>query len=226
MLFFSNSDVSQVEYYYPFILLFFTCLGIAQILIWIFKNDNQHDLHEVDESEKILLQNESLTEKGNYLKFIYMTAYLLTKAAMWAKAPYTYMLFSTLHGFTVSEIAFLYLIDAGCSIISGPFTGILADTFGRRLVAMIYPMNTVIVLCLRLTGNISLAYLGQIMTGLAGNILCTSFESWLNYEISNIYGDMKTYIHHYRKEIFSKILLWDSILSLIVTIIGALIYVN
>ncbi len=155
-----------------------------------------------------------------------MSAFLLTKSAMWAKAPYTYMLFSTLHGFTVQEIGLLYLIDAICSLIAGPFTGIVADTFGRRMVALIYPLNTVIVLCMRLTGNISLAYLSQFMTGFAGNILTTAFESWLNYEISSIYGNFRTYIHHYRKEIFSKILFWDSILSLIVTIVGALIYVN
>jgi hypothetical protein len=226
MLFSNTLDVSQAAYYYPFVILFFLVYSGVQVLIWMFNKEDEENLQGVEEWEKIQINDDKLKNKGNYLKFTYMSAYLLTKSAMWAKAPYTYMLFSKLHGFSVEEIGLLYLIDAVCSVIAGPFTGIVADTFGRRMVALIYPLNTVVVLSMRLTGNISLAYLSQIMTGFAGNILCTAFESWLNYEISSIYGNFKNYIHHFRKEIFSKILFWDSILSLIVTVIGALIYVS
>ncbi len=220
-----NIDVSSPSYYYPFIILFFILFSCVQILIWAYKKDEEMDLCEVDECEKFML-NDILHERGKYLQFIYMSAFLLTKASMWAKAPYTFMLFSAYYGFSVGQIGVLYLIDACCSLVSGPLIGILADTFGRRMVALIYPFNTVVVLLMRMSGSVPLAYTAQIFTGFAGNILSTSFEAWLNCEISIVYGNLKTYIHHFRKQIFSKILFWDSILSLLVTTIGALIYVR
>ena len=217
-------DVSQPDFYYPYIILFTVLFGIVQILIWIFGEKDKHG--NMSNEEKELLKNEEFIKKGTDLKVVYMCAFLLSKASMWAKAPYTFMLFSTYHGFTLGEIGILYLIDAIFSLFSGPFIGILADTFGRKVVALYYPVNTCVILLMRMSGNIPLAYMAQILTGFAANVLSTSFEAWLNFEIIKIYGDHKVYIEGFRKSIFAKILFYDSILSLVVTVIGAFIYVS
>jgi hypothetical protein len=221
-----TSYYSKPQFYYPYVIFLFTLYGLVQISIWIFKPKDEHEIHGLNDEEKILIKCEVFLEKGKDLKRKYMWAYLLAKASMWAKAPYTFILFSTCHGFSVGQIGILYLIDAIFSLLSGPFTGILADTLGRKKIALLYPLNTIIVLLMRMSGSIQLAYLAQIMSGVVGNVLSTAYESWLNFEMIKIYGNHKTYIQHFRKNIFSKILFWDSVISLFVTIVGAIIYVR
>ena len=161
-------EVASPEYYYPYIIAFSCAFGIIQILIWFFGSKEKHE--NLSKADREFLSDEKFIQKGKDLKLKYMMAFLLSKASMWAKAPYTYMLFSTYHGFTVGEIGILYLIDAICSLFSGPFTGIVADTFGRKIVALYYPMNTMCILIMRMSGNIPLAYAAQLMTGISGNI--------------------------------------------------------
>ena len=59
-------------------------------------------------------QNYSMTleTRKNSLKSRYLIAFVLTRSAMWAKAPYLYTLFMTVHKFTMAEIGILYLVDA------------------------------------------------------------------------------------------------------------------
>ena len=133
-----------------------------------------------------------------------MFAYLLSRASMWAKSPYMYLLYSTYHNFSTREIGILYLIDAACNVFSGPLMGFLADTFGRKLVSSFYPLNTITNLCLRMTGDRRMAYLAQFVTGIFGSTISTAFESWLNYEMTSLYGDDTKYIKHFRKRIFSE----------------------
>lgn len=217
-------NVNEPSFYYPYIIIFIITFTVLQILIYIFRSKDEHAYTDLSIEEKMLIQNEEFILKGKLLRAKYMWAYLLSKAAMWAKAPYTYMLFSIYYKFTIGEIGVLYLIDAVVSLICGPFLGFIADTFGRKIVTMWYPLNTVVVLLMRMSGNVTLAYLAQFMTGAAGGILSTSFESWLNYEINELYGENKNYIQHFRKRTFSRIIFFDSILSLVVTLFAAIVY--
>jgi MFS family permease len=220
-------DVSQPEYYYKFIIFSFILFGIIQLFIWAFTQD-ETDFKSVDkllDNEFITQQNSEIIKRGKILKFKYMSAYLLSKAAMWAKAPYTFILFSSLYNFNFGQIGVLYIIDAICSLFSGPLIGIMADTFGRKIVAIYYPINTVVIIIMRLSGIVPVAYAAQILTGFAANVLSTSFEAWLNYEINKIYKDNPSHVQAFRKEIFSKISYYDSILSLLTAIAGATIYV-
>lgn len=219
-------NVSQPEFYYPYILTFCAILIGIECVIWLAKRKDENDYHDLSEDELLLVKNEEFIRKGETLKFKYMAAFLTAKAGMWAKAPYTFMLFSTYHGFTIGEIGFLYIIDAATALIAGPFLGVLADTFGRKFVSTIYGYNNIFVLILRMTGNKPTAYFAQFFTGAFGGILSTSYESWLNYEINKLYGENENYIHHYRKKIFSTIMLYDSIISITVTILGTVLYVH
>lgn len=223
------SNFSQADYYYNYIIFSFIIFAFIQLLIWLFSKD-QYQQRSNDETSKHLKEkliiDSDITHKGNLLKFKYMSAYLLSKAAMWAKAPYTFILFSNYYKFTFGQIGVLYIIDAFCGLFSGPFIGILADTFGRKIVAIYYPLNTVVIILMRISGVIPLAYAAQIFTGFAANVLSTSFESWLNYEINKLYQDNPDLIEAYRKDIFSNISFYDSILSLFTGIAGATIYVK
>jgi hypothetical protein len=111
------------------------------------------------------------------------------------------------------------------SLIAGPFLGVFSDTFGRKFTSSLYSCSNIIVIFLRLSGSRPLAYLAQFFTGVfGGGILSTAYEAWLNYEMTKLYGDKKNYIQLYRKDIFAKIQLYDSFLSISVTICGAILF--
>src|SRR4051812_45790917 len=100
------AEVSQSSYYYIYIVIFVLILGMVQLLIWAFRPKEEH--HDLHEHEVHLLTNEDFQQKGGKLKIIYMVAYLLARSSMWAKAPYTYMLFSTYHKLDVGQIGIVY----------------------------------------------------------------------------------------------------------------------
>ena len=77
-------------------------------------------------------------------------AFVLTRSAMWAKAPYLYTLFMTVHKFSMAEIGILYLVDAVTALICGPITGQLADKYGRRMFCHFYNWSIIINLLLRM----------------------------------------------------------------------------
>lgn len=223
-------DVTMAHYYYPYLILFSCVFIVVQSLIWIFKKkdpmeDNKLTTPDGD-LQLCIIRDFEYYEKGRRLKKIYMLGYLLSKAAMWAKAPYTFVLLHSFYNFSIGDIGVLFLIDAICSLISGPFLGVLADTFGRKKMALIYPMQTITVILLRIYGTAPLMYFVEAITGFGGGILATCFESWLNYEMTKLYGDNKAYIDLFRKDIFSSVMFYDSVLSLAATIISAIIYNN
>jgi hypothetical protein len=220
-------NVSSPTYYYPFVMAFVVILAILQIGICLIRRKRDSELHKLylTPEELKCLEDPDFIAKGNELKRKFMVVYLLCKAAMWSKAPYTFMLLSTLHKFTISEIGVLYIIDAIMSLIAGPFLGVFSDTFGRKFTSSLYSCSNIIVIFLRLSGSRPLAYLAQFFTGVfGGGILSTAYEAWLNYEMTKLYGDKKNYIFMYRKDIFAKIQLYDSFLSISVTICGAILF--
>jgi hypothetical protein len=214
-------NASSPFIYYPYIIVFSIAFGIIQLLIYLRKKNNieYQLLNEEDIPEELLI-------KGDSLRMKYMLAFLLAKGAMWAKAPYSFMLFSTFHQLSVGEIGILYMIDAVMSLLTGPFLGFIADTFGRKSLAIFYPINTIIVLYMRMSGNIPLAYIGQFIHGSSCGILATCFEAWVNYEIAILYIHKPIYMENYRKKIFQNVMFYDSLLSLTITIVTAIIYVS
>jgi hypothetical protein len=112
------------------------------------------------------------------------------------------------------------MIESICSLLSGPVMGMIADTYGRKMIANIFPMHTIIVLSFRLTGNRTLAYTAQFISGLCKGIIGTVYESWLNYEIAEYERSRDL-----KKEIFTDNMFYDSVMSFIVTIIGAILFV-
>jgi MFS family permease len=218
-------EVSSPDYYYPFIIIFTLIFAVIEGILAMTTVKN-HEHEDLDEEELLLIKDADFIQKGRQLKKKYLVVYLLSKSAMWAKAPYTFMLFSNYYNFTIPEIGLLYLIDAIFALLAGPFVGLVSDTFGRKFTSALYPLGNIITISLRLSGVVPFAYAAQVVTGIFGSILTTSFEAWLNYEITKLYGDQKNYVEVFRKRVFSRIMYYDSLLSIITTMIGAILFVN
>ena len=194
------TDPSKNSYYFPIIAGIATILLIIQLIIWLIKELSQKE----DDLDNTLQPNMSypsmIIRKKNSLKSRYLVAYVITRSAMWAKAPYLYTLFMTVHKFSMAEIGILYLVDAVAALIFGPITGQLADKYGRRKFCNIYNWSIILNLLLRMQGSRLMAYLAQIVTGLGAGLICTTFEAWVEYESDKEFKGYHTEAERFRKK--------------------------
>ena len=238
----NTSDPSNPEYYYIFIFGSFILLLMNYMISYAILNCNFWS----NRKKSISLECENLTDDqiiSNYsdiygeimdmeliktiekkifsLRWRYLIAYLSCRASIWAKAPYTFLLFNKIHGMDIKEIGILYIIDGIVALIFGPLMGDLCDKYGRKLFCILYSFLTIISLSMRITGNIPLAYFSQILTGIGGGLINTTFESWINYEAEKDLNKGKKF---FLEKLFKTQTILDSIISLIVTAIGAFIF--
>ena len=160
----------------------------------------------------------------NKLKTGYLLAYLLARAAMWAKAPYIYTLFMSVHKFSFVEIGRLYLVDAVSALIFGPITGQLADKYGRKKFCRFYNYSVLINIILRLLGDRLTAYLAQIVTGFGSGLINTTFEAWVVSESDREFMGYGKEAERFRRKLFVKANLYDEIISILILIICAVVY--
>jgi MFS family permease len=223
------SDPSLTSFYYPIILFLITILILLQFIIFFLKHRKDDFQQEgASENNTLLLgcsySNTFILRKNN-LKFSYLCGYILTRAGMWSKAPYLYTLYSTYHGFQVQEIGVLYVIDAVSAFIAGPITGGLADKFGRKLFCQLYNLLVILNIFLRMTGNIPLAYVAQILTGIGGGLINTTFESWLVAEAHKDFGHYEVEKERFLKKLFKTQVILDAVMSIVISAICAIVYV-
>ena len=223
----NSSDPSQTAYYYPIIVLLVVLLTVLEFVIYILK----FKLEDINSSFNNTLQqgiSYSMTfiKRKNTLKFRYLTGYILTRAAMWSKAPYLYTLYSTVHGFTMSEIGVLYIIDAVSAFVAGPITGNLADKYGRRLFCQFYNLLVIANLLMRMTGNQPLAYGAQVLTGIGGGLIMTTFESWVVFEANKEFETRVIEKERFLKKLFKTQTILDAIMSIVISAVCAIIYVK
>jgi len=200
------TDPSKNSYYFPILAGIATILLIIQLIIWSIKELRKEGGEDINVSmDKTLQPNVSypslIVTKKNSLKARYLIAFVLTRSAMWAKAPYLYTLFMTVHKFSMSEIGILYLVDAVAALIFGPITGQLADKYGRRKFCHFYNFSIIINLLLRMQGSRSMAYLAQIVTGFGAGLICTTFEAWVVYESEKDFQGYRREAERFRKSI-------------------------
>jgi predicted MFS family arabinose efflux permease len=221
------NDPSRISYYYPTILLLIAILILLNFIIYYLKEKSTQDANASMNNTLQAGISYSMTfiKKKNDLKFRYLLGYVLTRAAMWTKAPYLYTLYNTVHGFTMSEIGVLYIIDAVVAFIAGPITGSLADKYGRRLFCQLYNLLVVVNLLLRMTGDKSIAYFAQVLTGIGGGLITTVFESWLVYEANKEFGPREVEKVRFLKKLFRTQNVLDAIMSIFLSAICALAYV-
>ena len=222
------SDPSQSSYYFPIIIGMTTILLIMNLLI-VFLKEKRKQASDPNVSINTTLEpnvnySMSLEGKKNYLKTKYLIAYIITRSAMWAKAPYLYTLFMTVHKFSMSEISVLYLVDAIAALIFGPITGQLADKYGRRFFCNCYNASIIINLLLRMEGSRTFAYLAQVVTGFGAGLICTTFEAWFVHESGKIFQGYQRELERYRKRLFKSTNEYDAYIAIITSAICAIVY--
>ena len=77
--------------------------------------------------------------KNFRLQRIFFAAYFLALFSDWVKGAYIYALYSS-YGYHQSQIALLYVTGFASSGLFGTFTGCLADTLGRRNMALVFTL--------------------------------------------------------------------------------------
>ena len=223
------TDPSKNSYYLPILVGIATILLIIQLIIMLLKELRRESGEDANISmDKTLQQNISypslLESKKNSLKSRYLVAFVLTRSAMWAKAPYLYTLFMTVHKFTMAEIGILYLIDAVSALIFGPITGQLADKYGRRMFCHCYNFSIILNLLLRMQGSRFLAYVAQVVTGFGAGLICTTFEAWVVSESEKEFDGFHREDERFRKRLFKNSNVLDAAVSIITSGICAIIY--
>ena len=96
------SDPSKNSYYFPILIGIATILLILQLIIMLLKDFRRDQNLDSNVSfDKTLQGNMSyptiIINRKNSLKSRYLIAFVITRSAMWAKAPYLYTLFMTVH---------------------------------------------------------------------------------------------------------------------------------
>jgi MFS family permease len=229
MLEMNFSDPSKPNYYYPIIIAFLILLLILYFVKVILKNNLPEGMNiSLDNRTNptgLSLNNIFIIDK-NQLKIKYLIVYILARIAMWSKAPYMFALFSVYYGFPLSEIGILYLIDSISALFFGPITGGLADKYGRKFFCQIFNVLVIINMFFRLSGNVSLAYTAQIITGICSGLLSTTFESWLVSSTNICFADYPEYKAKFLKKIIKTQNVLDALLSILVSAVCALLYVK
>jgi MFS family permease len=213
-------------YYYPIIFVYIIIFGLTYIVMYYVKRYYERVRQRALSTSVVEgrdYHDDFINEK-NSLKYRYLGAYTLTRAAMWAKAPYLYMLYNKYHGFSVNEIGILYVVDAVSGLISGPIFGSMADKYGRKLFCLNYCVFVFANLGLRLTGSRPLAYIAQILTGFGGGLINSTFESWVVCEAQKVFHDKKLEKERFLKRLFKNINLYDAIISVAISGVAAVIF--
>ena len=223
------SDPSKNSYYFPIIIGIATILLILQLIIMFLKDFRRDQNLDSNVSfDKTLQGNMSyptiIINRKNSLKSRYLIAFVITRSAMWAKAPYLYTLFMTVHKFSMAEIGILYFVDAVAALIFGPITGQLADKYGRRLFCHCYNFSIILNLLLRMQGSRILAYLAQVVTGFGAGLISTTFEAWVVSESEKDFEGYYKEAIRFRKNLFVKSNVYDAVVSIITSIVCAFIY--
>ena len=223
------SDPSQNSYYIPILITICAILLIIELFTILAKEYKSDSYQDNNISMNRTLQNNMsypslIIINKNKLKTDYLLAYLLARAAMWAKAPYIYTLFMSVHKFSFVEIGRLYLVDAVSALIFGPITGQLADKYGRKKFCRFYNYSVLINIILRLLGDRLTAYLAQIVAGFGSGLINTTFEAWVVSESDREFMGYGKEAERFRRKLFVKANLYDEIISILILIICAVVY--
>ena len=77
----------------------------------------------------------------------------------------------------------------------------------------------------RISGNITLVYLAQVLTGVCSGLLSTTFESWLVSSVNKTFSNYPEYKAKFLKKIIKMQNVLDAILSITISTLCAMIYV-
>jgi len=83
------------------------------------------------------------------------------------------------YGFTKAEIAQLFVVGFGASMVFGTFIGSLADSMGRKKFCILYCLLYIGSCMTKHVNNFGVLMVGRLLGGTATSLLFSVFESWL-----------------------------------------------
>ncbi|CAM9137520.1 unnamed protein product, partial [Ectocarpus fasciculatus] len=108
----------------------------------------------------------------------YLFVFLLAMFADWLQGPYVYELYVS-YGFSQSEIAELFVMGFGSSMIFGTFIGGLADKYGRKKMCVCYAFLYTMGCLTKMFPNYYVLLFGRFLCGICTSLLFSVFESWM-----------------------------------------------
>jgi MFS family permease len=109
---------------------------------------------------------------------LYIVVYLLMMGADWLQGPYVYALYQH-YGFSKSDIALLFIVGFGSSLVFGTIVGSAADKYGRRLLCLVFGLTYGASCLTKHIADFNVLLVGRLLGGIATSILFSSFESWM-----------------------------------------------
>ena len=125
---------SKNSYYFPILLGIAIILLLIQLIINTIKGYEKKKYLYINfdlSMNSIFLKGKQYPENIHIIEIKkesenlitrYLIAFVLTRSAMWSKAPYLYTLFMTVHKFSFAENGILYLVEIFSALILGPST--------------------------------------------------------------------------------------------------------
>ena len=220
------SDPSKNSYYFPFIIIIIIILFLFQIIKDYFFKKVQNLIDSFDiELEPNESYDFSIVTRKESLRIRYLIAFIITRCAMWAKAPYLYYLFMIVHKFSFVEIGFLFLIREIGGLFFGTIIYKLALKSRRKLLCHIFNFITIINVLLLIQGSRILAYLAIIISsGFGAGFISSTFEAWLLTESEMIFHNYPNVKQRFLKRTLKKSYIYDAINSIITCFICSFIY--
>ena len=108
----------------------------------------------------------------------YLPVYLLATCADWLQGPYKYAVYSA-YGYSQHDISFLFVAGFGSGMTLGSIVGGLADTWGRKRMALVYCACYTLSCLAKHCRPFVILLLGRVLGGIATSLLFSVFDSWL-----------------------------------------------
>jgi hypothetical protein len=232
----SVEDTNTFNYYLGFIIILAIIYIAVILLVDFIKNHNEEankinatlDYYAVAEGGLQIIHDQ-LTFEQKALRWKFLFASSVIKAAIWIKAPYTFALFNRVHGFSRSEVGIIEALGSVTSLILSPIIGSMCDMYGRKKFCVMYCLCTILHICLRVTGDRTLAYFASVVTGICSVLIDTSFEPWLIYEANNLFEDDalgEKQKNSFLRELFSRQVNIDCLISILLTGVATYLYMK
>ncbi|KAK9421835.1 hypothetical protein SUNI508_05436 [Seiridium unicorne] len=109
----------------------------------------------------------------------FLQVYLLVMGSEWLQGPYMYSLLRDEKQLAPSIVAILYTATYGAAAASAPWTGYLADKFGRRTACITFCAIHSLASISVLFDRVEILVLGRVLGGIGVTLLWTAFESWM-----------------------------------------------
>lgn len=123
----------------------------------------------------------SVTAQFRSFQRSFIIVYLIMFMADWMQGPYVYALYDH-YGFSHQDIATLFIMGFGSSMVFGTFVGGLADRFGRKANAIVFGVVYSLSCVTKHFNSFGILLIGRLLGGIATSILMSAFETWMVHE--------------------------------------------